>query len=93
MSILLLTLQILKKSSKIFRWDHIWLNEGFANYFEYFGLESIYDQAFVWSQQFHNNRKSAMSEDFDIGLKAKATVPKTRDIRTYKEIRMMFKPG
>ena len=58
-----------------------------------FGLESIYDQAFVWSQQFHNNRKSAMSKDFDIGLKAKATVPKTRDIRTYKEIRMMFKPG
>ena len=90
MSILLLTLQILKKSSKIFRWDHIWLNEGFANYFEYFGLESIYDQAFVWSQQFYNNRKGAMANDFDIRLKANTTVPKTSDIRTYKEIRKMF---
>ena len=37
-----------------------------------------------------NNRRGAMSNDFDIRLKANTTVPKTSDIRTYKEIRKMF---
>ena len=37
------------------RWNHIWLNEGFASYFEYIGMEAVYDKEFVWQMFFTEN--------------------------------------
>ena len=72
------------------RWNHIWLNEGFASYFEYIGMEAVYDKEFVWQMFFHRERGRAMKHDIIASLKENATVPETNATRTSKEIMDVF---
>ena len=75
------------------RWEHIWLNEGFASYFEYIGIEAIYERSFVWQMFFYSDQRKTKKIDTRAKIKDKTTVPETSVIRTYKEIRKMFEEG
>ena len=71
------------------RWDHIWLNEGFATYLSNVGVEAIYDRSFVWPFFYYFYQRGTMIMDVGAKLKEKTTVPATSDILTYKDVQQI----
>ena len=72
------------------RWDHIWLNEGFATYLSNIGCEAIYDRSFVCPFFYYFYQRGTMIMDVGAKLKEKTTVPSTSDILTYKDVQQIF---
>ena len=72
------------------RWNHAWLNEGFATYFEYVGTQAVYDKDFVWQMFFYYALGKALTMDIFPRLKMNATVPESKTTRTNDEIESIF---
>ena len=72
------------------RWNHAWLNEGFASYFEYVGTQALYDKDFVWQMFFYFDLGDALFMDIFPRLKMNATVPESKTTRTNDEIMSIF---
>ena len=71
------------------RWNHLWLNEGFATFFSVYGNQAIYEKSFVW-QLFYSTRSFSMDVDVDLKLYEKQTVPTVESIKKASEARFDF---
>ena len=72
------------------RWNHMWLNEGFATFFESYAAQAIYDKSFVWQRFYKTKRDMAMYHDVDYRLFEKQTVPKVGKIKSSYEAEEAF---
>ena len=72
------------------RWNHAWLNEGFATYFEYVGAQALHDKDFVWQMFFNKALGDALFMDVFPRLKMNATVPESKTTQTNDEIMSIF---
>ncbi|XP_012524023.2 uncharacterized protein LOC105829586 [Monomorium pharaonis] len=66
-------------------WKYLWLNEGFARYFEYHAPARVFDDKTLESQFVVDQVHSAFSAD-----SSKSTHPMSYDVATPREIRSIF---
>ena len=59
----------------------MWLNEGFATLFQYYGLQVAYDKALIWQQFYLEEMRLTMWFDT-----SKITVKRANSIKTGKDI-------
>ena len=71
------------------RWNHIWLKEGLATFFQYVGMEALLNKDFVWQIFF---RRVGMAMDFETvpSSKVNAMVVSSNATRTEYEISRLF---
>ena len=71
------------------RWNHIWLKEGLATFFQYVGMEALLNKDLVWQIFF---RRVGMAMDFETvpSSKVNAMVVPSNATRTEYEISRLF---
>ena len=64
------------------RWNHLWLNEGFATLFQWYGLEAIqaYKKSLVWQYSYLRDRTWALDSDYDKPKEDSRITVKNKDL-------------
>ena len=69
------------------RWNHLWLNEGFATIFQYYGLHVAYEKSLIWQHFYLREMRWTLLDDYNMTKEDERITVKSADlIRTDDDI-------